>query len=208
MARALAIGLGYTSPSGEEAMDVANLLATAVALSMDAMAVSIATGIQLGKPGFRPIFRLAFHFGLFQAGMPVLGWLAGTTIRSLVSSWDHWVAFGLLAFIGGKMIVESMKRAEAGECGSRDPTRGFSLVLLSVATSIDAFAVGMSFALIETSIWIPCLVIGLTTGGLSALGGAFGCKLGMRFGKRMELLGGVVLVAIGARILMQHVLAA
>jgi putative Mn2+ efflux pump MntP len=185
-------------------MDFAVLLGVAVGLAMDAMAVSIATGISLGKPSFRPIFRLAFHFGLFQAGMPLLGWLAGSWMSAWVSAWDHWAAFGLLSIIGGKMIYESVRHADEKACGDKDPTRGFSLVLLSVATSIDAFAVGMSLAMIEASIWVPCLVIGLVTGALSAVGGVFGCRLGLKFGKRMELAGGLVLVAIGVKILLEH----
>jgi len=185
-------------------MDVLTLLAVAVGLSMDALAVSIAAGISLGKPEARPIFRLAFHFGLFQALMPLLGWLAGSFLAGRIATWDHWVAFGLLAFVGGKMIRESFARPGDKACEPRDPTRGLSLVVLSVATSIDAFAVGIGLAMLESPIWVPCLVIGLVTGVLSALGGVFGCRLGMRFGKRMELLGGLVLVGIGVKILIEH----
>jgi putative Mn2+ efflux pump MntP len=181
------------------------LIGLAVGLSMDAFAVAIGVGLTLEGASRRQTFRLALHFGLFQAFMPVIGWLAGLTVARWISPFDHWVAFGLLAAIGGKMIYESFRHEEPDE-KRPDPTRGGSLVLLSVATSIDALAVGLSLALIDVEIWYPALVIGLVTGALTALGMWLGDKLGDLFGKRMEMLGGLVLVAIGVKILVDHLL--
>jgi manganese efflux pump family protein len=181
------------------------LIGLAVGLSMDAFAVAIGVGLTLEGASRRQTLRLALHFGLFQAFMPIIGWLAGLTVARWIAPFDHWVAFGLLAAIGGKMIYESFRHEEPDE-KRPDPTRGGSLVLLSVATSIDALAVGLSLALIDVEIWYPALVIGLVAGALTALGMWLGDKLGDLFGKRMETLGGLVLVAIGVKILVDHLL--
>ena len=145
------------------------LLALAVALAMDAFAVAVATGATLREVSGRQTFRLAYHFGLFQALMPVLGWAAGRTFSKSIEAFDHWAAFGLLAFIGGKMIWESFRPEGTRE--GRDPTRGATLVLLSLATSMDALAVGLSLSLLGVSILWPACVIGavcaaFTAGGL------------------------------------------
>lgn len=173
---------------------------------MDALAVAIATGIALGKVSGRQTFRLAFHFGFFQFLMPVIGWLAGLSVERYISGYDHWLAFGLLGFIGGKMIVESFGPREGKQAPS-DPTRGVSLVVLSVATSVDALAVGISLGVLHVTIWYPAVVIGIVAGGLTAVGMHIGRPLGNRFGRSMEAVGGAVLVAIGLRILLQHLLA-
>ena len=170
---------------------------------MDAFAVSIASSIIIGEVNKRHVFRLSFHFGLFQAMMPVIGWLAGRTVHEYISGVDHWLAFALLGFIGGKAIYESFSgdedRQERG-----DPSKGFSLVLLSTATSIDALAVGLSFAVLNVTIWYPSLIIGVITGGLSMVGVLLGGRLGRRFGRRMEIVGGLVLIGIGIKILIDH----
>ena len=140
-------------------MDAITLIGLALALAMDAFAVALGTGAVLSRLTGRHLFRLGFHFGLFQALMPVIGWLAGQTIIQWVSAWDHWIAFGLLAIIGGRMIYEAFSDKEKTD--ERDPTKGLSLVLLSIATSIDALAVGFSLSVIGVSIWMPSLVIGL-----------------------------------------------
>jgi len=126
-------------------VDSLSLLAIAVALAMDAFAVALAAGAILHPLTFRPCFRLAFHFGLFQALMPVIGWLAGLTVQSFVAAWSHWIAFGLLLFIGGRMIKEALAADDDAE-RSNDPSRGLTMVALSVATSIDALAVGLTLA--------------------------------------------------------------
>src|SRR5512136_898709 len=123
---------------------------------MDAFAVSIAASVSLGKVSRGQLFRFSFHFGLFQAFMPFLGWLAGTSIARYIYAWDHWVAFTLLALVGGKAIYEACRESESdAKPTPKDPTRGWSLIVLSVATSIDALAVGLSFALLHITIWYP-----------------------------------------------------
>ena len=183
------------------------ILGIAVGLAMDALAVSIAGSIALKCVSGRQVFRFAFHFGLFQAMMPVFGWLAGRSVAGLIQAWDHWVAFALLLVIGGKAVIEALKGGD-GLDAQRDPTRGVSLVMLSVATSIDALAVGLSFAMLGVSVWYPALVIGVVTAGLSAAGMLLGCRLGSRFGRSAGLIGGLVLVGIGVKILIEHLTAA
>lgn len=172
---------------------------------MDAFAVALASSIALGRPTGHQLFRLSFHFGLFQAFMPVIGWFAGRTVAVYVQAWDHWVAFGLLLAIGVKAITESLRFHEtASRCG--DPTKGLSLVALSVATSIDALAVGLSFAMLEMQIWWPVLIIGIVAGILTLVGMRLGGRLGAKFGGRVGVLGGLILIGIGARILFQHLI--
>ncbi len=183
-------------------MDTIATLAIAVGLAMDAFSVAVATSVVLPRLTGHQVFRFGFHFGLFQAGMPLLGWLSGQTVVKWVSAWDHWLAFGLLAFVGGKSIRDGL-RSQA-EALAADPTRGWSLVMLSVATSIDAFAVGLSLAWLHTNIWSTVLVIGLVTGGLTVVGMLLGRQLGARFGRRMSVFGGLVLIAIGVKILVEH----
>ena len=134
--------------------------------------------------------------------MPILGWLAGLSVREYIEAYDHWVAFGLLGFIGGKMIFESREMKPDKKQG--DPTRGWTLVGLSVATSIDALAVGLSMAMLGVSVWVPSVIIGVVAGVMSALGMHLGRRLGQVFGQRMELVGGLVLVGIGVKILVEH----
>jgi putative Mn2+ efflux pump MntP len=183
-------------------MDAITLTGLALALAMDAFAVALGTGAVLSRLTGRHLFRLGFHFGLFQALMPVIGWLAGLTIMQWVEAWDHWIAFSLLAIIGGRMIYEAFSDKEKTD--DRDPTKGLSLVLLSIATSIDALAVGFSLSVIGVSIWMPALVIGLVAGVLTIAGMLLGGRIGNRWGSRVEIFGGVVLIAIGIKILIEH----
>ncbi len=183
-------------------MSLLNVLGISVGLAMDALAVSIAVGLALATVTRRQTFRLAWHFGLFQFLMPILGWMAGRQAVAHLAAVDHWVAFGLLWLVGGKMLWEA--RQEKGPALEKDPTRGLSLVVLSVATSLDALAVGLSMALIGVSIWVPSVVIGLVAGVLTALGITFGSRIGARWGPRAEVAGGGVLMVIGARILVAH----
>ncbi len=181
-----------------------SLLALACALAMDAFAVAIVTGLTLNPMTRRHVFRLAFHFGLFQALMPALGWLAGTAVRKYISDVDHWIAFGLLAFVGGKMLWEALHDQEGEQSASNDPTSGWLLVVLSVATSIDALAVGLSLAMLGATIIIPALVIGVAAVFFTALGMAIGRQIGSVWGKRVEILGGLILVGIGVKIVIEH----
>jgi putative Mn2+ efflux pump MntP len=183
------------------------LLGIAVGLAMDAFAVAIATGIVLGTVSGRQTFRLAFHFGLFQFLMPVVGYLAGMTVERYIGGYDHWFAFALLGYIGGKMVYEGTRRGEGEEegTGGKDPTRGISLVVLSVATSIDALAVGISLGVLRNDgIVYPGVVIGIVACTFTAAGLHLGKRLGAVFGRRMEVVGGVILVGIGVKIVLDH----
>ncbi len=186
-------------------MDTLSLLGIAVALAMDAFAVALATGLALPVMGGRHLFRLGFHFGLFQALMPIAGWLAGMTIQGWIADYDHWIAFVLLVGIGGKMMHEAFEDHNDEEL-IRDPTRGWSLVMLSVATSIDALAVGLTLAMLQVSVWLPSLVIGIVAGVLTVLGMMLGRRISGIWGQRVEVFGGVVLCGIGLKILVEHTL--
>jgi putative Mn2+ efflux pump MntP len=182
-----------------------NIFAIAVALAMDAFAVAIATGVRLKRVSFRQFFRLAWHFGFFQAMMPVIGWAAGLTVRNAIERFDHWVAFGLLAYVGVNMIHGAFKLEDDAR-RHRDPTRGLTLVMLSVATSIDALAVGLTISMLKISIWTPALVIGLVAGLFTIIGLYFGKSVGSaeRLSPIAEVLGGLVLLGIAVKILVEH----
>ena len=182
-------------------MDTLSLMALAVALAMDAFAVALAAGAVLRPLCFRPCFRLAFHFGLFQGLMPLAGWLAGLTVQSLVAAWSHWLAFLLLGAVGGRMVYEALS-AEEGVARATDPSRGLTMVALSVATSIDALAVGLSLAMLHVSIWIPALVIGLVACLFTVAGLFLGTRAGKAWGKWVEVAGGAILILIGSKILL------
>jgi putative Mn2+ efflux pump MntP len=185
-------------------MDFFEILLIALSMAMDAFAVCLGVGTQTSTSGPRRTFRLSFHFGLFQFVMPVIGWFAGMTVVKYISAYDHWVAFGLLGFVGVRMIRSGLDARPEAQAG--DPSRGWSLVLLSVATSIDALVVGFSLSLVGVTIWYPAAVIGVVTGLVSWLGLVLGNRLGEEFGKRIGITGGIVLLLIGVRILLSHLL--
>ncbi len=185
-------------------MNGLTILGIAFGLAMDAFAVSVAAGLTLEQVTARHRFRLGFHFGLFQFLMPLLGWLAGKGIAAQVQAFDHWVAFGLLCLVGGKMIWESRATHEAPSVSRHDPTRGWSLVTLSVATSLDALAVGFSMAALGVSVWSASIIIGLVAGGMTVVGLGLGQRLGSGCGRWAERVGGLVLVGIGTKILVSH----
>jgi len=186
-------------------MSLLHIIAIAVALAMDAFAVAIATGVRLKRVSLRQFFRLAWHFGLFQAMMPVIGWSAGLTVRESIARYDHWIAFGLLAFVGINMIREAFKLEEDARA-KHDPTRGLTLVMLSVATSIDALAVGLTISMLQVAIWFPALVIGLVAGAFTVVGLHLGKTVGAaeRLSPVAEVLGGIILLGIGVNILFEH----
>ena len=186
-------------------MQPMSLLARAVALAMDAFAVSIATGVSLKQVSLRQTFRLSWHFGFFQALMPVIGWSAGLTIRSHIANYDHWLAFVLLAFVGVKMIKEAIQQDKEKEQKS-DPTKGYTLILLSVATSIDALAIGFSMSMLKISIWMPVILIGAVAAMFTAVGLYVGKKVGSvsRLSFFAEAIGGIILLLIGLNILREH----
>lgn len=175
-----------------------------LALAMDAFAVSLTAGLNLGRLTPRHVFRLSFHFGLFQFLMPVIGWYIGSELATVIEGFDHWIAFGLLSCVGGKMLWEA--RRTGGPDAKADPTRGVLLITLSTATSIDALAAGVSFAFLHESIWLLCVTIGVVTAMLTAIGMVFACRLGAQWGTRAEIVGGCVLILIGIRILVSHML--
>lgn len=186
------------------------LAGIAVALAMDAFAVSISISALLKEVHPRQTFRLSFHFGLFQAMMPVLGWYTGNLVGQWFLAYDHWVAFFILWAIGGKIVYQSVFDIEKPEeeitkgQKKKDPTRGLSLIMLSLATSIDAYAVGLSFAFIGVSIWFPSFWIGITAGFLTLVGMQLGSYVGKKFGKSMEIIGAILLFIIGIKILFDH----
>jgi putative Mn2+ efflux pump MntP len=186
-------------------MDFVTMTGTALALAMDAFAVAVASGVCLKTVSFRQTFRLAWHFGLFQALMPIIGWSGGLTVRSLIEHYDHWVAFVLLALVGGHMIWEALDKEKTLQ-PRNDPTKGLRLVMLSVATSIDALAVGLSLSLLKISIWLPALVIGLVATIATAAGLHLGKKAGAssHLSSYAEITGGIVLIVIGLKVLYEH----
>lgn len=178
------------------------IIIIAVSLAMDAFAVCICAASSGMITDKRAVFRLSFHFGLFQFLMPVMGWFIGLNILTYIAFIDHWIAFTLLAYVGGKMIQESRNKNEHQQ--RSNPSKGINLIMLSLATSIDALAVGLSIGVLDLEIWYPSFLIGIITSGLSLVGIHLGHKLGRRFGKQMEFIGGVVLIIIGLRILITH----
>ncbi len=186
-------------------MGFLNIFAIAVALAMDAFAVAIASGVRLKRVSFRQFFRLAWHFGLFQALMPIIGWSAGLTVRDTIERFGHWVAFGLLVYVGVNMIREAFKLKEDAR-RHKDPTRGLTLVMLSVATSIDALAVGLTISMLRVSIWTPALIIGVVAGIFTVIGLYLGKSVGSaeRLSPIAEVLGGVILLGIAVKIVIEH----
>ena len=177
------------------------LFGTAWALAMDAFAVAAVVAAGLDDLTFRHIFRLAWHFGFFQAFMPVIGWFGGSAVSFFIAAFAHWMAAGLLTFIGLHMVWETWKPKDQKK--AYDPTRGWRLVGLSVATSIDALAVGLSFGLIGLSIWFPALVIGSVTILITCIGIRVGRTSGRFLGPWAERIGGIVLIGLGIKIILQ-----
>lgn len=177
----------------------------ALALSIDAFAVSLAAASSGRVLGPRAVFRLSFHFGLFQFLMPVIGWTAGASLEPLIAPFDHWVAFCLLVIVAWRML-----HPPRGEDAFRatDPSRGLLLLTLAIATSIDALAVGLSLALLHTAVWAPSVLIGIVAASMSLLGIFLGGRLQAYFGRRAEILGGLILIFIALRIVATHTILA
>lgn len=176
------------------------LFAIAFSLSLDAFAVATVAGITLGEPSRRQRFRLSFHFGIFQAIMLTGGWCLGSAVVRLLHGLDSWVAFALLALVGGNIVRNSL-RSEEDERRKFDPTRGWELVFLSLASSIDALAVGISLAMVNFLIIRSALIVGIVSYGMTLLGIMTGKRIGAVWGHRCELLGGIALIFIGLCIL-------
>ncbi len=190
-------------------MELWEILMIAVGVSMDAFAISVGKGLSLPKIRLHHDCSVALWFGGFQALMPLLGYYLGRSFASLIERFDHWIAFALLALIGGNMIREALRESteKDGSTGhlSQAADFGFRTMLgLAIATSIDALACGVSFALIGCNIWLCILVIGLTTAAFSIAGLHLGHKVGTRFQRNSTLIGGAILILIGLKILVEH----
>ena len=182
-------------------MDFLSVLLIGIGLSMDAFAVSLCKGLALKSPSVKSIVVVGLWFGAFQMIMPIIGYYLGSSFYSLISDYDHWIAFILLAVIGLNMIRESFSDEEEGI----DASLGIgTMLMLAIATSIDALAVGISLAMTGDSIFASASIIGLTTFVLSAIAVKLGSKFGDRFGSKAELLGGIILILIGLKILLEH----
>lgn len=185
-------------------MSLVTIFFVAVGLGVDAFSVAIGIGAASDKKSWAPVLRLAAAFGSFQFAMPVIGWLAELTVVDVIAGYDHWVAFVLLSYVGGKMIREGCKTQKEEE--KSDQTRGWPLLMLSIATSIDALAVGFSFSMLKVSVVFPAIIIGIVCFLMTVTGMLFGKGLAKIFGKKVEIFGGIVLIAIGIKILIDHLL--
>ena len=182
-----------------------SVLLIAIGLSVDCFAVALSGSISMRTVSSLQVLRASLAFGLFQALMPVLGWLAGQTVVELIADYDHWAAFVLLALVGSRMIWKSL-HSENGRSENADITKGLLLLTLSLATSMDALAVGLSFAFLHTNIALASLTIGVIAFVATVIGFLLGRKVGNLVGKRAETVGGIVLIGIGLRILSEHIL--
>ena len=195
-------------------MDLVTLLLLAVGLSMDAFAVSVSSGILMCHTKWTKSVKLAGAFGLFQGLMPVIGYVIAHTFAHQIEAFDHWIAFDLLVFIGGKMLWEVLRGGDGDDIPKGDPTDWKNLLVMAIATSIDAMAVGVTMALAgRTGLLAPqygfllcCLVIALVTFVLCLAGVQIGCRTGDKYGKKAEIAGGIVLIGIGVKILLEHLL--
>jgi len=185
-------------------MELIPIIFIGIGLSMDAFAVSVTCGLSLPSPKKWNAFKIAFSFGLFQALMPIIGWFAGKSLSVYIQQFDHYVAFIILLLIGIRMVYKALKE---GDCNPIDSSNYQVLLMLSIATSIDALAVGVTFAFLKMTIVTPVLIIGLITFIISALGVSIGHRVGCRLGKKAEIVGGAILIIIGLKILIEHLLA-
>ena len=186
-------------------MPLWSLTLIAVGVSADAFAVSLGKGLHMRRLNLRNAIIIALTFGIFQAVMPFLGWLLGTQVSQFIYQVDHWIAFGLLAIVGGKMLWEAFHESDTEK--DSDTLRVRELLVLALATSIDALAVGISFAFLSVDIVPAVILIGVTTAVLSFIGVLIGHRAGIRFKKPAEIAGGLVLIVIGVKILLDHLLA-
>jgi len=187
-------------------LDALSIMLIAIGLAMDAFSVAAVAGFLSKTLSIRQAFRMSFHFGLFQFFMPIAGWTAGSTIASLIANYDHWVAFGLLAIVGSKMIREGTRTETTTGTYRSDLTRGIPLLVFSIATSIDALAVGLTFAFTNVAVLYPAMVIGAIAALFTLFGLYLGSKSSRIFGKHVEVIGGIILIFIGLRILITHIL--
>jgi putative Mn2+ efflux pump MntP len=186
-------------------MDLITIFILAIGLSMDSFAVSVGCGLAEQKVSFQHAMKIAFSLAFFQGLFPIIGWLLGTEVKVYVESADHWIAFILLAYLGGKMVLESLRK---DDCDKMSDIYSFRHIMtLSIATSIDALVVGFSYALASSeTIFGGAVIIGAVTFFFAMLGIRIGKDVGEKFGKKVELLGGIILIGIGTKILIEHTL--
>ena len=182
-------------------MELITLLLIAISLSFDTFAVSVSTGLMINQIQFKQATRIAMVLAVVQTLMPLIGWFAGSLIKEYILGFDHWLAFILLLYIGLKMIYESLKAEEEKKF---NPEKLKVQITMAIATSIDALIVGVTFAFININIWLSVIIIGIITFIASMLGMLLGKNVGNKLGKRTEIIGGIILIAIGAKILIEH----
>jgi putative Mn2+ efflux pump MntP len=186
-------------------MDLLDILLIAVGLAMDCFAVSVCYGFMSKQMRWKRILRMALFFGGFQALMPVIGWLVGLAFKDMISQVDHWIAFGLLGAIGLKMLIEAIRKKDDSCCIQFEKIT--VLLSLAVATSIDALIIGIGFAFLKVNIVLAVIVIGMISAGFTILGVTLGKRFGRFLGKKAEIIGGIVLIGIGVKILLEHLFA-
>ena len=184
-------------------MNISDIILIAFGLAMDCFAVSIACGMIMKHLTFWPTFRIAFFFGFFQALMPLIGWLVGSRFSLYINNYDHWIAFIILVFLGIRMIHEQFKK-KGPEKKRFNPYKISLILTMAIATSIDALAVGFSFAFLQINLWLSIFIIGIVSFIVTIAGLLFGSRYCCRFNIPAELLGGLVLIGIGAKILIEH----
>lgn len=175
-----------------------------IGLSADAFSVAVCKGLNMRKLNLKHAYIIALFFGGFQAIMPLIGYLLGTNFASYIEQFDHWIAFVLLGFIGGKMAIEAIRDKDEDEEEKTDVLKIGELTVMAIATSIDALAVGITFAFLKVNILLSVLLIGVTTFALSLVGVLIGNKFGAKYKSKAELVGGIILVLIGVKILLEH----
>jgi putative Mn2+ efflux pump MntP len=183
-------------------MQLITILLIAVGLAMDAFVVSLSIGTAGEIRYLRGKIRLAAHFGIFQSVMTALGWVLGETVVNYIKGFDHWIAMALLGYVGVNLIRAGFQKD--GKAFEQDPSTGRTLILLSIATSIDAFAVGLSIVFLKIPVLLSVVTIGIVALLFSIIGLFAGTRLGETFGKRMEILGGMILIGIGVRVVLTH----
>jgi putative Mn2+ efflux pump MntP len=186
-------------------MDVLSFFLLGVSLSIDALAIAVSTGVCTPQLSKRQAGKLALYFGGFQLLMPILGWLLGSTFSMYIVAYDHWIAFALLGAIGGNMIWDAVKKQKS-DSRRTDLLSHRVLFAMAIATSIDALAVGISFAMVDAFIWIGATIIGIITFVICFVGAVFGKRLGTAFEKKAAIAGGIVLIGIGIKILIEHLI--
>lgn len=187
-------------------MSIWEILLIGLGVSADAFAVSMCKGVEMKKFIFKYALLIALFFGGFQMLMPLIGWAAGTLFEKYITQFDHWIAFGLLLLLGGKMIYDGIFDKDEQKEGEDKPLKlGFvTLLVMAIATSIDALAVGVTFAFLKVNIWMAVSIIGATTFAFSLVGVGIGVKVGDKFKNKAEIFGGVILILIGLKILLEH----